>query len=236
MTGGPAPHRFIVNGADSPLGPAVLSALMALGHRVAAVAAPGAVAKADATRPARDRARVRCIGCPDLARLSTTRTAFEQAADGLGHVDGLVHLVDAFDGVPIEHVDAGVLTTLYRRNIEMAVNAVHAVVPHLAPGTAITCVGASSVSPSGPSRSPYDGAKSGVGRLINAFSTELRPRGIRVNAVLPGIIDLPRNRRAIGQSGGSGVRPAAIADMIAKLAVPGAHGATGVLVPMSGSR
>jgi len=41
---------------------------------------------------------------------------------------------------------------------------------------------------------PYAAVKSGLMRLVESLSDELRPRRIRVNAVAPAIIDTPRNR------------------------------------------
>ena len=40
-------------------------------------------------------------------------------------------------------------------------------------------------------------AKSAVLRLVESFADELKPEGIRVNAVLPSIIDTPENRAAM---------------------------------------
>ncbi len=234
MTPHPAALRLIVNGADSPLGLAVLDRLVAHGHIVMAIGA-GSTAARSANTPQPDVHTSAWIDCPNLASFAATRAAFDAAVAMLGSLDGLIHLADAFDGVPIEHVAPDDLIRLYRVNIETAVNAIHAVLPHLGVGAVITCVGASSTEPAGPAQSPYDGAKSGVGRLINAFSTELRPRGIRINAVLPGMIDTPCNRARLPEAdSGRWTSPGAIAEIIDWLTTDRTRTITGALFPVAG--
>ena len=51
-----------------------------------------------------------------------------------------------------------------------------------------------------PQRSPYSATKYGVIGLTETWATELGPHGIRVNAVLPGIVEGPRQDRVLSAS------------------------------------
>ena len=51
-----------------------------------------------------------------------------------------------------------------------------------------------------PRRSPYSATKYGVIGLTETWATELGPHGIRVNAILPGIVDGPRQDRVLAAS------------------------------------
>jgi NAD(P)-dependent dehydrogenase (short-subunit alcohol dehydrogenase family) len=50
-----------------------------------------------------------------------------------------------------------------------------------------------------PLRSPYSASKYAVRGLTDALAVELGEYGIRVNAILPGLVDGPRGRRVIGE-------------------------------------
>lgn len=50
-----------------------------------------------------------------------------------------------------------------------------------------------------PNRSPYSAAKYAVRGLTDVLAIELGEHGVRVNAILPGIVDGPRGRRVIAE-------------------------------------
>jgi NAD(P)-dependent dehydrogenase (short-subunit alcohol dehydrogenase family) len=81
----------------------------------------------------------------------------------------------------------------------------------------------------------YAASKSGVLRLVESYAEELKAEGIRVNAVLPGIIDTPQNRAAMpGADTTTWVQPAQLAEAIAFLLSGAASGITGTLLPVTG--
>lgn len=74
------------------------------------------------------------------------------------------------------------LTTVYR--------VTRAALPLLAQGASVVSVGSSAAARGVPARAHYGAAKSGVIGLTRSLSKELGPRGVRVNAVAPGIVDV----------------------------------------------
>jgi NAD(P)-dependent dehydrogenase (short-subunit alcohol dehydrogenase family) len=82
----------------------------------------------------------------------------------------------------------------------------------------------------------YAMSKSAVLRLTEGLSAELKREGINVNAVLPGTIDTPANRKAMPDADHSRwVTPQAISDVILFLASDSASAVHGALIPVFGT-
>lgn len=80
-----------------------------------------------------------------------------------------------------QHVVETNLTTVYR--------VTRAALPLLAPEASVVSVGSSAAARGVPGRAHYGAAKSGVIGMTRALSKELGPKGVRVNAVAPGVVD-----------------------------------------------
>ena len=81
----------------------------------------------------------------------------------------------------------------------------------------------------------YSAAKSGVIRLTESMSAELKHQGINVNCVIPGTIDTPQNRQSMPESDYSRwVKPDQIADVIFFLTSEEAVAINGAAVPVYG--
>jgi hypothetical protein len=93
-------------------------------------------------------------------------------------------------------------------------------------------------------KSAYIVSKAAVGGLVRAAATDLGPRGVRVNAVLPGVIDTPMTRANLSAEQIAGVAsstplgrlvtPIEVADVVIWLLGPGSRGVTGASIPVDG--
>jgi NAD(P)-dependent dehydrogenase (short-subunit alcohol dehydrogenase family) len=122
--------------------------------------------------------------------------------------------------------DVHFLTAL---NFETAWWSCRAAARRLPGGGAIVNVAARSALSGGAGSAAYSVTKAAVVRLTQVLALELAERRIRVNAVVPTLIDTPANRAA-GISGGT--PPADIAQTIAFLLSDGASAITGAVVPV----
>lgn len=82
----------------------------------------------------------------------------------------------------------------------------------------------------------YSAAKAALIHLTRVLDLELRPLGIRVNAVAPQLIDTPKNRRFVPPDAlAHAVAPDAIAGIIAYLVSEAAAPISGAIVPAYGA-
>jgi NAD(P)-dependent dehydrogenase (short-subunit alcohol dehydrogenase family) len=81
----------------------------------------------------------------------------------------------------------------------------------------------------------YGASKAAVVRATEVLADELRPQRIRVNCVLPSVIDTPANRAWMSpELAARAVAPAAIAKVVAFLAGPDSAPVSGARVPVYG--
>lgn len=221
--------RIAITGAFGALGAAMVERAAAAGARVAAIdRAPG---------PASSTSNVIAIGGVDLADAIAAKAAIDGAAKALGGLDGLVNIAGAFRWETLADGSADTWDLLYRVNLRTAVAASQAAIPHLitsGTGRIVNISAAGSVK-AGAGMGAYAASKSGVARLTEALSEELKDRAITVNAVLPSTIDTAANRADMPKADFSRwVSPAQLADVIVFLLSDRASAVTGALLPVMG--
>lgn len=172
----------------------------------------------------------------DLLDAAQLAQAVQQAIQACGRIDVVCNLAGGFAMGPAVHeTDAAAWDHLFDMNVRTVLNLARVVVPHLleAGGGSIVNVGANSAARGLAQMGAYCASKDALARVTESMSAELRDRSIRVNAVLPSILDTPENRQAMPDAEHTRwVGLDALADVILFLASDAARAVQGALVPV----
>jgi NAD(P)-dependent dehydrogenase (short-subunit alcohol dehydrogenase family) len=226
-------ETWIVSGGTGALGRAIVDAALADGRRVVVpwIVAVQRESLAAAHRKALADGTLVAIEA-DVADAAGARAVAEQA----GPTDVLVNGVGGFGGgAPVHETDLELWDRMYRMNVRSAAALSRAVVPGMVArrrGT-IVCVASQAAIDAPPGIAAYAASKAGVVVLVRSLQQELRPHGIRVNAVVPTTIDTPANRKAMpGADFGAWTPPARIAGVVRWLASDAGATVRGALIPV----
>ena len=243
----------LVTGASQGIGAAV--ALMA-GHQGWKVAlsyrngADGAESTAAAIRAAGGQAKAFKADVSDEA---ATVALFAAIDTELGPVTALVNNAGITGGIrTLDQVDTAMLNELMAINVNGCFLALREAIKRMAtdlggPGGALVNIGSRASGIGGGGEwVHYAASKGAVDSFTIGAAKELAPRGIRVNAVHPGLIDTEIHAKAgkpnrvkemgsmipLGRAG----TPEDVANVVMWLLGDGASYVTGALIPVSGGR
>jgi NAD(P)-dependent dehydrogenase (short-subunit alcohol dehydrogenase family) len=165
---------------------------------------------------------------PDIAAL-----AIETAVRGFGRLDAVVNLAGGLTTYgPIERIGVRDFDREIAINLKTTFLVSQAAVEALAAtrGAIVNVASIAVVDPQAP-MAAYVAAKAGIAGFTRSLALELRDRGIRVNAVAPGMVRTGDNVAAAG-AGAAYVELTAIAEGILSLADPAAT-TTGAILPIT---
>ncbi|HET7232295.1 MAG TPA: SDR family oxidoreductase [Longimicrobium sp.] len=230
------PVAFISGGAGN-LGRAVTGAFLAAGWRIT-VALHHTDAK-DALDGLKSAHPGRVSTCfLDLTTERGADSAIIQAVQWGGRLDAVVHLMGAWHGgAKVADTTLGVWEAMMSVNLTSAFLLSRAAIPRMLErgGGALVFVSSRAAREERAKNSAYAVAKSGLLVLAETITEEYRDGGIRANAVLPGTIDTPANRRAMPNADASKwTSPDEIARVILFLASGEAAVVGGAAVPVYG--
>ena len=182
----------MVTGAASGIGLACVRRLLERGWTVAAVD----VQEAALARNFAGQERVSTV-VADFGRAEECAAAVAKAAAQLGQIDALLHFAAAWTGNGWDKSDADEWDRILAVNLRGTFLIAQAVAHHMVArgrGT-IVLTGSDSAKVGGVAGGPaYAASKGGVIALTHSLAKALGPKGIRVNAVNPGVIDTPMTR------------------------------------------
>jgi 3-oxoacyl-[acyl-carrier protein] reductase len=192
--------RVLVTGASTGIGAAVARGFGTAGAIVGvhfnASAADAETVAADIARAGSRAALLRA----DVRDAAATRDLVARAHRELGGLDVLVnnagHLLRR---APLDELDDALfdeLVALNMRSVFVATQAAVRIFAAQGRGNVISTTSISARSGGGPGVALYAGTKAFVSTFTRNVARELAPKGIRVNAVSPGVIETPLHARA----------------------------------------
>ena len=189
--------KIIITGASSGIGRAAAELFLREGARVALVAR---------SREALARVAELAVGtgafiiAADLSREDQSEDAVAQAVEALGGLDVLVNAAGIIRSGRIEDTSLEMWDEMMNINLRSVFHLMKLAAPHLE-RTRGNIVNVSSVTGlrSFPGVVAYCVSKAGLDQLTRCAARELAPKGIRVNAVNPGVV-VTRLHRSGGMS------------------------------------
>lgn len=217
--------KIIVTGGLGILGDAVVACLVKHGADVAVV---------DLAEDPGTSAAHHVFGGVDLTRPDQVAAAFDKARAALGGLTGLANIAGGFIWQPVADGEIDSFDKMFAINLRTAAIASKAASALMRDGGAIVNVGASAVKAPGLGMAAYTASKAGVHALTESLAEELASQGIRVNAILPTILDTPTNRADMPDADTTAwVKPDAAADVVGFLLSGASRAMTGALVPVN---
>lgn len=220
---------IIVTGAAGNVGSALARLLAERGARVVAVDRT-----TDRMGAILGDAAALQVGAEDLSDPAHAQQAVAQALT-LGRLDGVANTVGGFAYAALADSGPELFEQMFRINVLTTLNLIRAAAPAMQAGGSIVAIAAGAALRGPANMAAYAAAKAGLLRLVESTAEEHKAAGIRASAVLPGIIDTPQNRAAMGSGDAAKwVTPRQVSEAIAFLLSDASSGVTGAALSVTG--
>ncbi|MBL0291716.1 MAG: SDR family oxidoreductase [Betaproteobacteria bacterium] len=188
----------LVTGASTGIGAAVARGFAAAGAVVAVHYSSSADAAAAVVADCRAAGAKAESFRADLTRRDTAGPLVEAVAAKFGGLDVLVNNAGGLvRRARLAEIDDALFDTVVDLNVRQLVMASRAALPFIEKtrGSIINTTSIAARNGGGPGASLYAAAKAFVSTLTKNWAKELGPKGVRVNAVSPGVIETPFHER-----------------------------------------
>jgi NAD(P)-dependent dehydrogenase (short-subunit alcohol dehydrogenase family) len=219
----------LVTGANGGLGSHVTQAFLDAGATV--VGTSPKIQQAAFANP-------KFIAMPaDLSSLQNAKALVEQVLARCGKLDVLAHTVGGFaGGSSVAETDDATFQRMLDVNLNSTFHILRAVIPALRKTAGrIIAIGSRAAEDPGANVGAYSASKAAMVSLVRTVAQENRAAGVTANAILPGTIDTPTNRKVMPQADVSKwVQPQAIASLMVWLASDAGKDVNGAVIPVYG--
>jgi len=134
----------------------------------------------------------------DVRRVDDIATLMAAVAETFGRIDVLVAGAGIGRFAPLEAVTEDEFDALSATHFRGAFFTVQQAIPLMGEGGSVILISSAGANRGFPMTSVYNAAKAAVRSLARTFAAELAPKGIRVNAISPGLTDTPMATGDIG--------------------------------------
>ncbi len=189
--------RVVITGGGSGIGEGLVEAFVAQGSRVAFVDIMDSESEALVARLSGDAAHAPLYRNCDLTDLDRLATVFAELEAELGGVDVLINNAGNDDRHTIDEVTPEYWDNRLNVNLRHQFFAAKAVIPAMerAGGGAIVNFGSISWHLALPDLVLYQTSKAAIEGLTRSLARDLGRKGIRVNAIVPGNVQTPRQEK-----------------------------------------
>jgi NAD(P)-dependent dehydrogenase (short-subunit alcohol dehydrogenase family) len=215
----------LVCGSSGALGQSLVAAFLERGDRVVAVE----------RQPTKNPPAGVVAETVDLTVPAEVEALWERLAERDERPRWVVNAVGAFRGGSVAETEPDAFRFLVDVNLATVLWSCRSAARRLEAGAAIINVASRSALVGGDGAAVYSVTKAAVVRLTEVLADELAAQRIRVNAILPSVIDTPANRAAMSADAlREAVPPAQIAAVTAFLASEAAAAVSGAVLPVYG--
>ncbi len=179
----------VVTGASKGIGAGIAKALAAQGASVVvhyAASRDGADAVVDAITGSGGHA-IAVQG--DVSKAADATSIIDAAIDAFGRLDILVNNAGVYEWAALGEVTEESFNRQFNTNVLGLLLATRAADKHLGEGASVINISSAVTSLLPPNSAVYSATKGAVDAITGVLANELGPRGIRVNAILPGIVE-----------------------------------------------